>query len=251
MRLAYEENTSPDTREAVEQNAIVILPLACTEQHGPHLPLNSDYGRPIRAAQLAEEKHGVKVLVLPLLPFGPAAEHTGFAGTISLSFSTWSTLVVEILANLVRDGFRRIVVTKGCGGHMGIEGPVYEFFCREKRRIADLDIRVFGEQAWAEIGRLAAESRIGNPNEVHAGGIETSMVLAKTPELVRLDRLQKPERRSIPSDGFWWVAEELSDTGATGDPAMYDVELGQRICDRMDEVLCDFLGKMWKERAPQ
>ena len=245
MRIAYEENTSPDIREAAEQNAIVIVPLACTEQHGPHLPLNSDYGRPIRAAQLAQERHGAKVLVLPLLPFGPAAEHTGFPGTISLSFATWSTLVVEILANLVRDGFRRIVITKGCGGHMGIEGPVYEFFC-QKRRSVNLDIRLFGEQAWREIGKLASESEIAHPDEVHAGGVETSMVLAKTPDLVRLDRLRKPERKSTPYHWCWWVAEELSDTGATGDPTKHDVELGRKICNRMDEILSDFLGEMWK-----
>jgi len=208
-------------------------------------------GRPIKAAEMASETHGAKVLVLPLLPFGPAGEHTGFPGTISLSFKTWSSVVIEILENLVRDGFKRIVVVKGCGGHMGIEGPIYEFFCRQKRRGTDLDIRIFGEQAWQEIGKLASQSPIGHPDEVHAGGVETSMVLAKTPDLVRLDRLRKPGKTSKPYHWCWWVAEGISDTGATGDPTRYDVELGKRICQRMDEILCDFLGEMWKAHWAQ
>ena len=248
MRIAFEENTSPDIREAASENYIVVVPLACTEQHGPHLPLNSDYGRPTKAAEMAGEKHGARVLILPLLPFGPAAEHTGFPGTISLSFNVWSAIVVEILRNLVRDGFRRIVITKGCGGHMGIEGPVYQFYCDQRRSGVDLDVRIFGEQAWREIGAIVSQSTIGHPDEVHAGGVETSMVLARTPDLVRLDRLRKPSKPSKASHPQWWVAEQISDTGATGDPARYDVEVGRKILQRMDEVLCDFLGEVWRSR---
>jgi len=248
MRIRFEENASPDIAQAVRENYIVLVPLGCVEQHGPHLPLNSDWGMRsiIRAAEQAQAKHGAKVLVLPLLPFGTAAEHTAFPGTISLSFETWSSVVVEILGNLVRDGFRRIVVLKGCGGHMGIEGPVYQFFCEKKRHVEDLDIRVFGEQAWAEIGKLASESTVFDPKEYHAGGVETSMVLAENPELVHLDRLKQPEEQKASWHGCWWIMESLSDTGATGDPTRYDVELGKRIIERTTEVLADLVGEMWQ-----
>ncbi len=245
IRIRFEENASPDIAEALEQNYIVVLPLCCIEQHGPHLPLNCDYGRPTRAAELAREKHGAKVLILPPLPYGTAAEHTAFPGTISLSFATWSAVVVEILQNLVRDGFRRIVITKGCGGHTGIESSVFEFYATKKREgIDDLDIRVFGEQAWAELGKLVSESDIGHPNEIHAGGVETSMALASKPELVHLDRLRAPEEQVKP--GQFWIMEDLSETGATGDPTRYDAELGRKIIERMDDVLCDFLAEMWR-----
>jgi len=247
MRTRFEENASPDIAQAVRENYIVLVPLGCVEQHGPHLPLNSDWGMQsmITAAEQAREKHGAKALVLPLLPFGTAAEHTAFPGTISLSFETWSSVVIDVLGSLIRDGFRRIVVLKGCGGHMGIEGPVFQLFCEKKRQVQELDIRVFGEQAWAEIGRLAAESGIADPKEYHAGGVETSMVLAKTPDLVHLDRLKKPEKQKTSWHGCWWIMEDLSDTGATGDPTRYDVELGKRIIDRTTKMLCDFLGEMW------
>lgn len=249
MRIRFEENASPDIAEALAENYIVVLPLGCVEQHGPHLPLNSDWGMDsiIRAAEQAHEKYGAKLLVLPLLPFGPAAEHTGFPGTISLSFETWCSVVVEVLANLVRDGFKRVVVVKGCGGHMGIEGAVFQFYCTKKREIEDLDIRVFGEQAWAEIGKLAADSDVFDPRECHAGGVETSMVLAKTPDSVHLDRLRKPEKQGRSWSWSWWIMEQLSQTGATGDPTRHDVKLGERIIDRMTEVLADFLGDMWHQ----
>lgn len=249
MRVKYEENTSPDIAEAAAANTIVVLQLGCIEQHGPHLPVGCDYGRPIAAAERAREEHGAKVLVLPTLPFGPAGEHVGFPGTISLTFETWSALVVEVIENLIRDGFRRIVVAKGCGGHMGIEGPIYQLYCRHKRQIADLDIRVFGDQAWAEIGRLVEESGIEQPPEVHAGAVETSGMMAESPDLVRLDRLKKPDSQGKIRDGNWWIMEELSETGVTGDPTQYDVEFGRRLGDRLTQVFADFLGEMWKGTA--
>jgi len=247
MRTNFEENASPDIAQAVRENYIVIVPLGCIEQHGPHLPVNCDYGRPTAAAERAQEKHGVKALVLPTLPFGPAAEHIGFPGTISLSFEAWSQVVVEILANLVRDGFRRIVITKGCGGHMGIEGPVYEYYCHTRRRLGDLDIRVYGEQGWAAMMKLLSESTIAHPNEVHAGGVETSCTLAgEKRELVHLDRLKKPTKQAASWHGCWWIMEDLSETGATGDPTHYDVELGKRLAECATETLADFLGEMWR-----
>jgi len=251
MKIRFEENTSPDIAHAASEGHMVVFPLGCTEQHGPHLPVmcdyGRDYGRPIKAAELAQQKYGAKVLILPTLPFGPAAEHTGFPGTISLSFETWSAVVVEVLGNLVRDGFRKIVVTKSCGGHMGIEGPVFEFYAEMKRRFDDLDIRVYGEQGWAEAAKLIKASGIFDPKEVHAGGMETSMALASFPELVHLDRLRKPEKQGTSWSGCWWIMEELSETGATGDPTRYDVELGRKIINCLDEALGDFLGSMWRQ----
>jgi creatinine amidohydrolase len=132
---------------------------------------------------------------------------------------------------------------------MGIEGPVYQFYCENKRRLPDLDIRIWGDQVGWEIGKMAAESGIGNPNEVHAGGVETSMALATNPDLVHLDRLAKPAKQRRNWSGNWWIMEELSESGATGDPTRYDAEFGKRLCSRMDELFCDFLGEMWKWQA--
>ncbi len=249
MRIAFEENASPDIAQAALENAIVVVPLCCIEQHGPHLPVGTDYSRPLAAAERAAQVYGARVLVLPALPFGPAAEHVAFAGTISLSFEAWSRVVVEILENLVRDGFRRIVITKGCGGHLGIEGPVYQFYCRARRQVPDLDIRIYGGLPGEEMARLLADSDIAHPDEVHAGGIETSMVLARRPELVDVERLARPEKQAERHDDTWWIMENLSETGATGDPTRYDARLGRRLIDRMDEVLCDFIGRLWQAGA--
>lgn len=252
MRTHFEENASPDIARAAQENYIVVLPLGCIEQHGPHLPLNCDNARPTAAAERAREKHGAKTLVLPLLPFGPAAEHLAFPGTISLSFDAWSKVVVEILGNLVRDGFRRIVITKGCGGHMGIEGPVYEYYCHTRRRLRDLDIRVYGEQGWGAMMDLLSQSTVTHPNEVHAGGVETSCALAGDKrDLVHLDRLEMPAKQAASWHGCWWIAEDLTDTGATGDPTQYDVELGKRLAECATETLADFLGEMWLGGAVQ
>jgi creatinine amidohydrolase len=131
---------------------------------------------------------------------------------------------------------------------MGLEGPVYQYYCRVKRQLKDLDIRIFGEQGWAEIGKVIAESGIETDGEVHAGGVETSMALASRPELVHLDRLARPKKQGRSWSSSWWIMEELSDTGATGNPMVYDLELGKRITERMAQVFADFLGEMWRTR---
>lgn len=245
MFIRYEENASPDIEQAVREGYIAVFPLGCTEQHGPHLPLSSDCRAPIEAVGLAAEKYGIKALVLPMLAFGTAAEHTTFPGTISLSFATWSTLVIEVLDNLVRDGFRKIVITKHCGGHVGIEGPIYEYFCRKRRELGHLAVRVHSYWNWPRVSKLILESEISDPNEVHAGGVETSMVLAASPHLVHLDRLCKPQKQVRPLDPNWWVMDDLSETGATGDPTKYNAELGKAIVRELDSAFADFLGEMW------
>src|SRR5438067_11160132 len=106
--VLWGEQTTVDIAEAALENALVLIPCGCTEQHAWHLPVDTDTYQVERLARegaaLAAERHGVGVLVLPPLPFGPAAEHFGLPGTISLSTEVWVTVVKQVLWSVIDSG---------------------------------------------------------------------------------------------------------------------------------------------------
>src|SRR4051794_21704961 len=105
MSVLWGERTSEEIAAAARDGALVILPCGCTEQHALHLPVDTDTYQVERlareGAQLAAERHGLRVLVLPALPFGPASEHFGLAGTISLTNEVWVTVVKQIIWSVI------------------------------------------------------------------------------------------------------------------------------------------------------
>jgi len=111
--LTYEE-----IRERAKQGWLAIVPTGCTEQQGPHLPVDFDawiVGTVcLAAAKRAGAKHGVNALVLPAIPFGPTPEHRGYgSGYIHLPQELHEAVVSSVLDSLVEQGFRCIVVWCG------------------------------------------------------------------------------------------------------------------------------------------
>ncbi|MCD6351039.1 MAG: creatininase family protein, partial [Armatimonadetes bacterium] len=124
MRLLWGENTWPELRQAAEEGYLVLLPAGAIEQHGPMLPVDTDARLAERwareGATRAREKYGVKALVLPTLAYGQSCHHMNFAGTISLSFPTYLAVLHDLLREVVRHGFRKIVIINGNGGNEAV-----------------------------------------------------------------------------------------------------------------------------------
>jgi creatinine amidohydrolase len=124
--LTYEE-----IKHRAGAGALAVVPTGCTEQQGPHLPVDWDtwFANAVclAAARRAEEKHGIDALVLPAMPFGPTPEHRDFgSGYVDVPQAIHEALVAAILQSLADQGFRRIVVWRGCGGHR-LDGVVERF----------------------------------------------------------------------------------------------------------------------------
>lgn len=225
------------------------MALGCIEQHGPHLPLDTDCGDLAEAVELARDKYEVKALLLPLMPYGPAWEHMGFAGTISLTYETWLRVIREIVASLLQHGFRRVLVLPGCGGHFGIEAALLELWASARREGRDV---VIGVRPWAGPGPEVMEfamKMFPDSTDFHAGEFETSLALAARPHLVHRDRLAKPQMKGRPRhECFWCRMEEFSETGATGDPTRADAEIGRRLLELMKEAFARYL-KDWDEQT--
>lgn len=193
IRLA--ECTSREAaRLARDPRALVILPLGAIEQHGPHLPLLVDWlGAEELARQVAPhlQRAGYRVVLAPSMPYGTSPLAETWPGTVSLSRTTLKRVIVEVIGGLARHGFRRFVLA-----NYQADPAQVRAMAEAKRALTrgDRRLRVLFAGFSPEARSLAAMldprvlrlSRSPNPKgEWHAGELETALVLARRPDLVR------------------------------------------------------------------
>ncbi len=201
------------TREAAAGRWQLLIPLGSTEQHGPHLPLDTDTRIAIGVADRAAA--GIAdVVVAPALPISAAGEHAGFAGTLSMGADAVTAMLLEIVRTAGPE-FASITVINGHGGNYAAVTAAVERCAYEGRAL----------RAWSP-ANLAGDA--------HAGRTETSVMLAIAPESVRLDRAEAGSTASIvemmPQLRDGGVAA-VSPNGVLGDPAGASREEGVAILE--------------------
>lgn len=225
------ELTWPEAKERFAQVDMALLPVGSIEQHGPHLPLDTDaFDARYLAEAVAARCSAPRPLVLPLIPYGVSYHHDDFSGTIGVGPDTLATLVRDVGVGAARNGIKKLIIVNGHAGN----GPALHFAAQLLNR----DTRIFtcvdsGESSDADVYRMAE-----TPNDVHAGEIETSTALALRPELVRMDKARKfvPKFSSHYLDftskrSVTWYARtaRISSTGVLGDPTKASREKGDRM----------------------
>ncbi len=229
------ELTWPEAKERFKEVDVALLPVGSIEQHGPHLPLDTDaFDAAYLAKKVAEGCTDPKPLVLPLIPYGVSYHHEDFSGTISINPDTLSTLVYEIGMGAARHGIAKLVVINGHGGNKPALHYAAQMINRDARIFTCVDT---GETSDPDIIPLAE-----TPNDVHAGEIETSTTLAVRPDLVRFESAHKfiPEFSSrylnftSKRHVSWYTrTAKISPSGVLGDPTKATREKGQRIWELM------------------
>ena len=233
---------------------VAVLPLGATEQHGPHLPLGVDtvLAEGIVAASLPRLPADLPVLFLPTQQIGLSPEHARFAGTLTLSAETVIRMWKEIGAGVARAGVKKLVLFNAHGGHVG----AMDIVARELR--AEHGLIVYSVSwfnlplgdAGAQFG--AGEHRFG----VHAGDIETSMMLALAPQQVRMAEAknfrstseQRAADYAILGNGksakLGWAMEDYNPQGAAGNAAAATAARGQAVVDAAAEQLALLLAEV-------
>ncbi|MEJ1129962.1 creatininase family protein [Variovorax sp. CCNWLW225] len=233
---------------------VAVLPLGATEQHGPHLPLGVDtvLAEGIVAASLPRLPADLPVLFLPTQQIGLSPEHARFAGTLTLSAETVIRMWKEIGAGVARTGVKKLVLFNAHGGHVG----AMDIVARELR--AEHGLIVYSVSwfnlplgdAGAQFG--AGEHRFG----VHAGDIETSMMLALAPQQVRMAEAknfrstseQRAADYAILGNGksakLGWAMEDYNPQGAAGNAAAATAARGQAVVDAAAEQLALLLAEV-------
>jgi creatinine amidohydrolase/Fe(II)-dependent formamide hydrolase-like protein len=242
-RFVWGELSWPEAKEKLRGVDVALLPVGAIEQHGPHLPLDTDsYDADYLAKEVARRCKEPRPLVLPLLPYGVSYHHEDFAGTVSIGPDTLSRLVYEIGMNVARQGITKLLVVNGHGGN----GPALHFAAQMVNRDAHIFTCVdTGETSDADIGSMAE-----TPNDVHAGEIETSTTLATRPDLVRLDKARKlipkfstdyldfTSKRSV----TWYArTARISSSGVLGDPTKASREKGEKMWEVMVRNLVELV----------
>jgi creatinine amidohydrolase len=228
---------------------IAILPVAAVEQHGPHLPVGVDtmIGQGYLDRVMGLVPADLDVLVLPIQTLGKSNEHLRFPGTLTLSAETAIRAWTEIGESVHRAGCRKLVFVNSHGGNVA----VIDIVARDLR--VRLDMLVVAA-AWHRLGYPdglydADEMRHG----IHAGDVETSLMLAFRPDTVRMDKAENfvprtvaMERdlkhlRAIQPTGFGWMAQDLNPKGAMGDAASATAEKGAASADFGAAAFVDLL----------
>ncbi len=237
------ELTWPEAKKRFKEVDVALLPVGSIEQHGPHLPLDTDtFDAGYLALKVAEACSEPKPLVFPVIPYGVSYHHEDFVGTISISNETLSKLVYEVGMSAARNGITKLIIINGHGGNT----PALQFAAQMINRDAHIFTCVdSGETSDADISALTE-----TPNDVHAGEIETSTTVALRPELVRLDKARKfvPHFSSrylnfSSKMSVEWFARtsKFSSTGVLGDPTKASREKGEKIWEIMIKNLVEFV----------
>ncbi len=221
-----ERTLASGTRDAV-------LPLGAIEQHGAHLPFDTDTRI---AAALADHLCAEvgEAIRLPVLAVGCSVEHAAFAGTLSIEAGTLEATIASIARSLRAAGFRRLFLFSAHGGNVAI---VRDALARLRAEAAPLEIRAFLDldglaRAMHEVG--ARDGIAPEEGGHHAGEVETSILLALDPAAVRRDRL---------AAGFVEAAEDAQalfypslrrrvPSGVVGDPRRASADRGRRYLAR-------------------
>lgn len=234
--VIWAELTSREIGEAGRGGALAVVPLGCTEQHADHLPVDTDtyqVGRLAREGAEVASGRGFRVLVVPVLPFGPTSEHYGYPGTIHVDSAVYLQVVKGIVHSVVDSGFWRVVVIHGCGGHWVVPGALWDVKAEAVRSGQRLVLRQFGV---GDLWRPSRESLFPDDpgvDSAHAGVIETALCLSGREELVRMENHRPPTvanlERRYREQGEVFLFSEMSDTGALSDASAATVEIGSRM----------------------
>jgi creatinine amidohydrolase/Fe(II)-dependent formamide hydrolase-like protein len=243
------ELTFTEIGPQLRASSIVCLPMGSFEQHGPHLPLNTDTVLAEALTRRIVERWGetYDLWSLPPLPIGLSREHAWAPGTLSLSVGGMTAYLRDLAREIVRSlPARNLLIVNGHGGNRGI----LEALGRELRGDFGLNLCAL------HLGALISPVTGAEPPEIHAGRDETSVMLALAPGLVRRDRLAglkaspggQPVRSAVldAATSWPWSSEDprLAEAGVLGDAAAASEEHGRAIVVRLVEAAGDVLRQL-------
>lgn len=234
MSRSVVELTSPEIERRLSDTSILCLPLGAIEQHGPHLPLDTDVviAEGLTRRIVARWGEEFNLWQLPVVPIGLSREHDWAAGTLSLTVQGFAMLLREVASALVRAlPARNLVIVNGHGGNRGVlENLLHEFH-------GDFALNACAIHPF-DLSKVS-----GGDFDVHGGMAETSVMLALAPDLVRRDLMAPPEkapdvetiRALIVNRGTTWPWRtndpRLAHDGVIGDAHAASAELGAAIVE--------------------
>ena len=235
--LLYERLTWPEVRRAAEEERVALIPVATLEDHGPHLPIDTDLRITAELCRRVAEAAADQVVLLPAIPHGYSPHHMDFPGPITIEWDTFTRYCLDVGRSLARHGFSRMLYVNGHGSNQNLVETA-----------ARLVMVEFPETLVAACFYLSSRRGLAVVEEVrdserggmgHACELETSIYLALDPDAVDMDKavdeLGYPATEAAYmdwSDGPlklmpWWSS--FSQTGVQGRATLGTAEKGERL----------------------
>lgn len=256
----YSDLTWPELRGAIKRRPVILLPVGSVEDHGPHLPLDTDNFMPTRICIDTARRIPDEALVMPTVPYGFNWHHIDFPGTIGIQWDHFIDYLCDITRSVAYHGFQKIIIVDGHGSNL----PLVDIVAR--RTIMEtnaLCASLIYTNLIVDVAREIRESEVPG-GMAHACELETSMYWYADPDRVQPDKFQKeigvPASRYIWHDLTnpspvqmmeWWTT--FSHTGVLGDPTLASQEKGARlydvVIDRMVELVQEMRARPIRERV--
>ena len=258
MKYRYAEMIWNEVKEAADQDRIAVLPVATYEDHGPHLPVDTDVVLCTEICQRAVAKIPLEAVLIPPVLHGYSPHHMDFHGTITISWDTFIKYVKDVCCSLAYHGFKRILVVNGHGSNTSpLDLAARLTNIEYEGKILCASVNHWDLRQAKEAGKTIRDSSYGGTS--HAGEYETSLYLALKPELVDMSKAVD-ERSPLPpsfktdllagthSEGSsarlipYWSSQTAS--GVMGDATKASKEKGEKFLGAAIEGLIELIREL-------
>jgi creatinine amidohydrolase len=258
-KYRYGELTWPEVKAAAAQNRVAVIPIATIEDHGPHLPIDTDLRLCNAVCETAVARASDRAVLVPSINHGYSPHHMDFPGAITIGPHTLLDYGLDVCKSLAHHGFKKLLIVNGHGSNT----PFVDIIAR--LAVVHSGVLAAAVNYWSAPGvRDVAEGiresdRVGGMN--HACEFETSLYLAIAPELVDMS-LARRELSHRPTENYWtdlvagdgplvmmepWSS--LSQSGVMGDPTKASAEKGRALLDAAARGIVTLIDEMLA-RAP-
>jgi creatinine amidohydrolase len=257
----YGELNWPEVKEAAAAGLVAVIPVATIEDHGPHLPVDTDLRLCTEVCERAVGAAADRAVLVPPINHGYSPHHMDFPGPITIGADTFIKYGVDVCRSLTHHGFRRILIVNGHGSNT----PFVDIIAR--LTVVETGALVAAVNYWSAPGvREVAEGlresdAVGGMN--HACEFETSIYLALRPDLVDMSKAVR-ELSHEPTKNYWtdlvggdgplvmmehWSA--ISKTGIMGDPTKATAEKGVKLLDAAAAGIVELIGEVHARRPAE
>jgi len=232
MKTEYNSLSWKELSELDKNRTIIIFPVGSTEQHGPHLPLKTDCFISKKLSDIiairASKTLNLNVFVLPELCYGLSSHWMPYTGTITLSMSTYSMVIKEVIDSLEKHGFTNILILNGHGGNTGTLVTLADEIVYQKK-----NLKIIVSEWW----KMVDANVIKGLGFKHADDLETSVYLALGGEMITEPKPQEPSawpykwKTEGGAEANIFMAHKIVGSGMFGEGWKARLETGQKIVD--------------------
>ena len=250
--VRFQHLTWPEVNECAAEGRLAIIPAGTVEAHGPHLPLSTDtvIAQGVLEAARTRVADDVPVLVLPTMPVGYSIEHAAFAGTLSIGAETLTRVLIDLADGVWRAGVRKLVIANAHGG----QPQILDIASREVR--AARPMLVVAANVYRFWRGVEPFSDLERAHGIHAGAVETSIMMHLDPDRVRAEAVdtfsslserladENAHLTAFGTVGFGWQSQDLNPSGAVGDATLASAEVGAKLIEEAAEALAALIGEV-------